>query len=55
MTEAATGFLGRWARRKNDVLLGKTLTEPAPPAPLPVVVPVVGLADSEAGRGLAEK
>ena len=50
MTEAATGFLGRWARRKNDVLLGKPLTEPAPPAPLPVVVPVVGLTDSEAGR-----
>lgn len=47
MTEAANGFLGRWARRKNDALLGKPLTEPAPPAPLPVVVPVAGLADGE--------
>ena len=33
------GFLGRWARRKNDALQGKPLEEPAPvvlPAPLPV-------------------
>ena len=33
------GFLGRWARRKNDALQGKPLDEPAPvapPAPLPV-------------------
>lgn len=47
MTEAANGFLGRWARRKNDVLLGKPLTEPVPPVPAPVVVPVAGLADGE--------
>ena len=47
MTEAANGFLGRWARRKNDVLLGKPLTEPAPPVPAPVVVPITGLADGE--------
>ena len=35
----ADGFLGRWARRKNDALQGKPLDEPAPvapPAPLPV-------------------
>jgi Protein of unknown function (DUF3306) len=34
----ADGFLGRWARRKNDALQGKPLAEPAPvvpPAPLP--------------------
>jgi hypothetical protein len=34
----ADGFLGRWARRKNDALQGKPLVEPAPvvpPAPLP--------------------
>ncbi len=34
------GFLGRWARRKNDALQGKPLDEPAPKptagqAPLP--------------------
>jgi Protein of unknown function (DUF3306) len=37
----ADGFLGRWARRKNDALQGKPLDEPAPvvpPAPLPVAV-----------------
>jgi Protein of unknown function (DUF3306) len=35
----ADGFLGRWARRKNDALQGKPLDEPAPvvpPPPLPV-------------------
>jgi len=35
----ADGFLGRWARRKNDALQGKPLVEPVPvvlPAPLPV-------------------
>jgi Protein of unknown function (DUF3306) len=34
----ADGFLGRWARRKNDALQGKPLAEPAqlvPPSPLP--------------------
>jgi hypothetical protein len=41
MTEPANGFLGRWARRKNDVLLGKPLTEPDAPAPLVAVAPVV--------------
>ncbi|MFM9901941.1 MAG: DUF3306 domain-containing protein [Polaromonas sp.] len=39
MAEAADGFLGRWARRKNDALLGKPLSEPALVAPPPVVVP----------------
>lgn len=35
----ADGFLGRWARRKNDALQGKPMDEPVPvaaPAPLPV-------------------
>ena len=44
MTEAANGFLGRWAQRKNDALLGKPLVEPAAPAtpaPLAVTTPVV--------------
>jgi hypothetical protein len=31
----ADGFLGRWARRKNDVLQGKPLDEPAPLVPSP--------------------
>ena len=37
MSEAPSGFLGRWARRKTDVLQGKPLEEPsaaAKPAPL---------------------
>ncbi len=29
----ADGFLGRWAKRKNDVLQGKPLDEPAPAQP----------------------
>ena len=43
MAEERQGFLGRWARRKSDVLQGKPLEEPA------VVVkpvPVAGLAAS---------
>ena len=35
----ADGFLGRWARRKNDALQGKPLDEPAPVAP-PAALPV---------------
>ena len=35
----ANGFLGRWARRKNDALQGKPLDEPAPVAP-PAALPV---------------
>ena len=49
MAEGADGFLGRWARRKNDALQGKPLDE-APPAtavspagaPLPTAVKPVG-------------
>jgi hypothetical protein len=40
MTEEANGFLGRWARRKNDALLGKPLAEPGLPGPLPAIAPV---------------
>ena len=32
MAEEANGFLGRWARRKTDVLQGKPLQEPQPAA-----------------------
>jgi len=31
----ADGFLGRWSRRKQDVLAGKAVTEPPAPAPAP--------------------
>jgi hypothetical protein len=31
--DRADGFLGRWARRKNDALQGKPLGEPAPAKP----------------------
>jgi hypothetical protein len=31
MVEEARGFLGRWARRKNDALQGKPLDEPVAP------------------------
>ncbi len=36
MAEEASGFLGRWARRKNDALQGKPLDEPAPAAAPPL-------------------
>jgi len=46
MADGADGFLGRWARRKNDALQGKPLSEPAPtskvasmPPPVPVPSP----------------
>ena len=47
MAEERPGFLGRWARRKTDVLQGKPLEEPAAVAkPVPVAAvaasPVVG-------------
>ena len=50
----ADGFLGRWARRKNDALQGKPLEEPVPvvpPVPLPVAAApgstVAAVADQE--------
>jgi hypothetical protein len=35
MAESADGFLGRWARRKNDALQGKPLDEPVPAGAVP--------------------
>lgn len=35
----ADGFLGRWSRRKQDVLAGKPVEDPLPPAPAPQVGP----------------
>lgn len=35
----ADGFLGRWAKRKNDALQGKPLEEPAPSRPVPAAAP----------------
>jgi hypothetical protein len=35
MADGADGFLGRWARRKNDALQGKPLDEPTPAASVP--------------------
>lgn len=40
MEQKADGFLGRWARRKNDALQGKPLDEPAPVVPPRVPVAV---------------
>ncbi len=34
MAEESPGFLGRWSRRKTDVLQGKPLIEPAPAPPV---------------------
>ena len=49
MAEGADGFLGRWARRKNDALQGKPLEEPTPAAamqpagtPLPAAAKLAG-------------
>ena len=41
MTEESRGFLGRWARRKNDALLGKPLVEPVVQQPAPAVAPLI--------------
>ena len=49
----ADGFLGRWARRKNDALQGKTLQEPVPvvlPVPLPVAATPGSSVALEAGQ-----
>ncbi len=42
MAEGADGFLGRWARRKNDALQGKPLEEPTPAAAVPAAVKPAG-------------
>ncbi|MDI1237140.1 MAG: DUF3306 domain-containing protein [Polaromonas sp.] len=42
MADEASGFLGRWARRKTDALQGKPLDEPAPAAITPVAAAWTG-------------
>lgn len=56
MAEEPTGFLGRWSRRKTDVLQGKPLAEPAAPVKAaPVIAPVVSPAALAADAGQASK
>ena len=45
VADTDTGFLGRWARRKTEVLQGKPVVEPPVPAPV-VRMPVAATADS---------
>jgi hypothetical protein len=53
MAEGADGFLGRWARRKNDALQGKPLDEPQPASPLPTAGATLPAGvKSEGGAGL---
>jgi len=42
MAEGTDGFLGRWARRKNDALQGKPMDEPTPVAAVPAAGKPVG-------------
>lgn len=45
VADTETGFLGRWARRKTEVLQGKPVVEP--PVPVPAArMPVAATADS---------
>ncbi len=54
MAEGADGFLGRWARRKNDALQGKSLDEPTPAAVVPTAVaPLRPAVNAESGAGVA--
>ena len=64
MAEERPGFLGRWARRKSDVSLGKALEEPAAvvkPAPVaaaaasPVAGPSASPVASPSGASAAEQ
>ena len=47
MAEESNGFLGRWARRKNDVLLGRPLAEPSAPTPAVVAAPPASVIQGE--------
>lgn len=64
MAEEVHGFLGRWARRKNDALQGKPLDEPvpvatpgpsaaAPPVAPPATTPVVAQAAEQPEKTLS--
>jgi hypothetical protein len=60
MVEETEGFLGRWARRKNDALQGKPLDEPVPvatPGPSaatpPATTPVVAQAAEQPEKMLS--
>ena len=56
MAEEPTGFLGRWSRRKTDVLQGKPLAEPAAPVKAaPVIAIAVPPAALAADAGQASK
>ena len=48
----ADGFLGRWARRKNDALQGKPLEEPVLAEEVMAVPTIVTLSYHDAGRWL---
>ena len=53
MAEGADGFLGRWARRKNDALQGKPLDEAPPAAAVPVAgAPLPAAVKPESGAAL---
>ena len=54
MAEGADGFLGRWARRKNDALQGKPLEEPTPTAVVPRAgAPLRPAVKAESGAAVA--
>jgi hypothetical protein len=54
VVEESTGFLGRWSRRKTDVLQGKPLDEPvAHSQPVPGVAPATASVASTPAEALA--
>ena len=52
MAEGADGFLGRWARRKNDALQGKPLDEPMPTGVVQAAGAPLSAVKSESGAAL---
>ena len=53
VAEEHSGFLGRWARRKTDVLQGKPVAEPAVNKPVVLMVLPTPVADQvKVGCGL---
>jgi len=54
MAEGADGFLGRWARRKNEALQGKPLDEPTPAAAVPTAgAPLRPIVKAESAAAVA--